>query len=92
MLHSQTANSEQYHNFHGDWRLQEQTWYGALMGYDQSNTFFFYIWKPLDPDQVLSYKQTQPDFPKAYNFISWVAAPRKLLLDDFTIIAFDAIR
>jgi hypothetical protein len=78
--------------FTGDWRLQEKVWYAALMGFDQSNTFFIDVWRPEDPSHKLVYKQTKADFPKTYNFISWVGVTRKLVIDDFTILTFDNIR
>jgi hypothetical protein len=78
--------------FTGDWRLQEDNWYSALMGFDKSNTFFIDIWKPGDPSQKLVFKQTKADFPKTYNFISWLAVTRKLMIDDFTIVKFDEIK
>jgi hypothetical protein len=78
--------------FEGDLILQELNWYGALMGFDQTNTFFIDIWKPGDPSQKLVFKQANPDFPKAYHFISWLAVTRKLMLDDFTNLTFDKIK
>ena len=75
--------------FKGDWRLQEKSWYGILMGFDQSNTFFMTIWKPGDPGQKLEFQQAYADFPKAYNFISWTGTARKVWIDDFSILTFD---
>ena len=78
--------------FKGDWRLQEKSWYGILMGFDQSNTFFMTIWKPGDPGQKLEFQQAYADFPKAYNFISWTGTARKVWIDDFSILTFDRIQ
>ena len=91
-VHSLVNNDLKTGYFAGDWRLQEKNWYSALMGFDQSNTFFIDIWKPGDPDHKLVFKQTNADFPKTYNFISWMAVYRKLWIDDFTIITFDNIQ
>jgi hypothetical protein len=91
-IHSLTSAGLKTSYFEGDWRLQDLNWYSILMGYDQSNTFFMDIWKPGNPNQKLVFKQTYADFPKAYNFISWVSASRTVLIDDFTIITFDKIQ
>ena len=91
-IHSLTSAGLKTSYFEGDWRLQEFSWYSILMGYDQSNTFFMVIWKPGNPNQKLVFKQTYADFPKAYNFISWLSASRTLLIDDFTVITFDKIQ
>ena len=91
-IHSIINTSVDAGYFKGDWRLQEKSWYGLLMGFDQSNTFFMTIWKPGDPGQKLVFQQAYPDFPKAYNFISWTGTARKVWLDDFSILTFDAIQ
>jgi hypothetical protein len=91
-VHSLTSTTLPTGYFKGDWRLQELKWYAALMGFDQSNTFFIDIWDPASPNQKLVFKQTYPDFPKTYNFISWLDVRRKMMIDDFSIISFDSIR
>lgn len=91
-VHSLTSTTLPTGYFEGDWRLQELKWYAALLGFDQSNTFFIDIWAPATPDQKLVFKHSYPDFPKAYNFISWLGVTRKMLLDDFTIITFDKLQ
>lgn len=91
-VHSLINNDVKTSYFAGDWRLQEKIWYGALMGFDQSNTFFIDIWKPGDPGHKLVFKQTNADFPKTYNFISWLGVTRKMWIDDFTIIKFGTIK
>jgi hypothetical protein len=91
-VHTIVVDDQPTGYFTGDWRLQEKNWYSALMGFDQSNTFFINIWKPTDPTHKLVYKQTKADFPKAYNFISWLGVSRTLMLDDFTILTFEQIK
>jgi hypothetical protein len=91
-VHSLTSTTLPTGYFKGDWRLQELKWYAALMGFDRSNTFFIDIWDPAAPDQKLVFQQSYPDFPKSYNFISWLDVRREMTLDDFTILTFDKIR
>jgi hypothetical protein len=77
--------------FEGDLRLQEETWYGMLLAYDEEENYIIKIWEPGAPENQLVYYRNWPDFPKEYYFISWMSAKRTLWLDEFTIFSFDDI-
>jgi hypothetical protein len=77
--------------FKGDLKLQENTWYDIVLGFDDQENYIIRIWDPNDLGAQLTYTRNWKDFPKEYYFISWISAKRSLALDNFTILKFDSI-
>ena len=78
-------------NFKGSIKLQEDTWYQIVLGFDEKGDYIIKIWNPNTPTLPLVYYHNWSDFPTDYYFISWVSNLRTLWMDDFTIFKFDSI-
>jgi len=77
--------------FKGGLKLQEDTWYDVLMGYDTAGNYIIKLWQPENPVKQLLYVRNWEKFPTSYQFISWTSSKRVLWIDDFTVFKFDSI-
>ena len=78
-------------NFKGSIKLQEDTWYQIVLGFDEKGDYIIKLWNPNTPTLPLVYYHNWSDFPTDYYLISWVSNLRTLWMDDFTIFKFDSI-
>jgi hypothetical protein len=72
-------------------QLLEDTWYNAVVAFDENNNYIIKVWEPNNPESQSTYFRNWAEFPHQYYFISWISSHREVVIDDFTVFEFGEI-